>query len=93
LHIIGIYLPLHGIFNYNTKMKKVFALLTIVSVMSFVACKPKANDDEKRRLDSIRTADSQRSADSLKAAEAEAAAAALAADTANRPADTANMPK
>lgn len=60
-------------------MKKVFALLTIVSVMSFVACKNTPAVDHA--ADSKRAADSlQKIADSVKAAE-EAAAAAQAADT------------
>lgn len=60
-------------------MKKVFALLTIVSVMSFVACKNTPAVDHA--ADSKRAADSaQKVADSIKAAE-EAAAAAQAADT------------
>ncbi|MDL5049090.1 hypothetical protein QQ054_24050 [Oscillatoria amoena NRMC-F 0135] len=60
-------------------MKKVFALLTIVSVMSFVACKNNTTVDHA--ADSKRAADSlQKIADSVKAAE-EAAAAAQAADT------------
>lgn len=59
-------------------MKKVFALLTIVSVMSFVACKNNTTVDHA--ADSKRAADSlQKIADSVKAAEE--AAAAQAADT------------
>jgi hypothetical protein len=61
-------------------MKKVFALLTIVSVMSFVACKNTPAVDHA--ADSKRAADSlQKIADSVKAAEDAAAAQAAANDT------------
>lgn len=63
-------------------MKKVFALLTIVSVMSFVACKNKANDTHA--ADSAKQAESLeniRVQDSIKMA---AEAAAAAADTNNK---------
>jgi hypothetical protein len=69
---------------YTKKMKKVFALLTIVTVVSFVACKNKPAHDDK--ADSMRRADSIekiRIADSTTAAE-KAAADAAAMDTANK---------
>lgn len=58
-------------------MKKVFALLTIVSVMSFVACKSPAKDNHA--ADSAKQAESLenvRVQDSIKAAEEAAKAAA-----------------
>lgn len=63
-------------------MKKVFALLTIVTVMSFVACKNKTNDNHA--ADSARIAESTRQADSAEAAAKMAAEQEAAAnDTAN----------
>jgi hypothetical protein len=78
---------LHGILKVSQKMKKVFALLTIVSVMSFVACKSKPAVDHT--ADSIRMADSAKHAeDSIAAEAAKAAEATQMNDTANH--DTAN---
>lgn len=67
-------------------MKKVFALLTIVSVMSFVACKSKPAVDHT--ADSIRMADSVKHVEDSIAAEAAKAAEAAMNDTANH--DSAN---
>lgn len=83
-----ILIPLHGILKYHTKMKKVFALLTIVSVMSFVACKNQTKDNHA--ADSAKQAESLenvRVQDSIKMA---ADAAAAAADTTKK--DTATAP-
>jgi hypothetical protein len=64
-------------------MKKIFGLLMIAGMMSFVACGPSAAElAEKAKADSIRVADSlsaiaaaeQAKADSIAAAEAAAAA-------------------
>lgn len=75
---------------YTKKMKKVFALLTIVTVMSFVACKNKPAHDDK--ADSIRRADSIHRADSIAAEEARAKAEAEAAATPDSlKGDSANM--
>ncbi len=76
LHGILKILPLHGILKVPKKMKKVFALLTIVSVMSFVACKnnTKTEGSEDTAAQTEQQADDQ--------AEAEAA------ETEATPADT-----
>jgi hypothetical protein len=77
---------LHGILKVSQKMKKVFALLTIVSVMSFVACKSKPAVDHT--ADSIRMADSIKHVEDSMAVIKAAEEAAMANDTANH--DTAN---
>ena len=68
-------------------MKKLFGLLMIAGMMSFVACGPSAEElAEKAKQDSIRVADSlaviaaaeQAKADSIAAAEAAAAADTVA---------------
>lgn len=71
------------LFNKPTeKMKKVFALMSIVAMFSMVACGPAKNNEEaeKQRIeDSIRVADSNAAVQA--AMEAEMNAAAQAADT------------
>jgi hypothetical protein len=70
---------LHGILKVSQKMKKVFALLTIVSVMSFVACKSKPAHDAA--ADSAHMADSIKHVEDSIAAAKTAEEAAMAADT------------
>lgn len=74
LHGIVIFIPLHGILKVSQKMKKVFALLTIVSVLSFVACKNNTKKDGHG--DSAQT--EQEAADQNEAENAEANAQAEA---------------
>jgi len=69
LHGIVNFIPLHGILKVSQKMKKVFALLTIVSVLSFVACK----NDTKKSQDADSTANQEQvDADKAEAEKAQA---------------------
>lgn len=65
------FIPLHGILKVSQKMKKVFALLTIVSVLSFVACK---NDTKKEKTEDSAAQTEQQVEDQNDAAAAEAEA-------------------
>lgn len=83
LHGIVKILPLHGILKVPKKMKKVFALLTIVSVMSFVACKnnTKTEGSEDTAAQTEQQAADQTEAENAEAAQTEAAPADSAAHT------------
>lgn len=68
------------LFNKPTeKMKKVFALMSIVAMFSMVACGP--SNQEKEEAEKARVADSTRIADSILAEQKAAEAMAAQQDT------------
>jgi hypothetical protein len=67
------------ILNYNTEMKKLFTLIAIAGMFTFVSCGPSAEEkaaQEKATQDSIEQAAAQ-----MKAAEEAAMAAAASAES------------